>query len=419
MRLSVAAFAFAVAAASLATPARAQEPALDAFVREVLERNPSLRARGETHRSYRQEAIAAGKYPDPSVAVMVDRLPERMGGEMPMVRYQVSQMVPWPGKLGLMRASVERAGDAAAANVDVRRLELRVDVERGWAMLRLNLKRRQINRANRNLVATIAAAALGRYAAGVGGHHDVARAQVELNALDVQLVDLDGERASIVAMLNALRDRPSDLAIADPPPDAPAAPADLALQPLVDRALAQRPELRGMKAMENEALAMASLARKEVYPDLMGSVWVNQMIGSVTVAPTVGIMIGGTIPVFGVSRQQHRAAAFDARAQAAAAEQASMRSMVRFEVADALIKVQTATRQLALLRDSALPKARESFEASLAAFGAGNLDTLGVLDARRALQTAQLAVVEAEAVRAMALANLERAVGGPLGGGSR
>ena len=34
---------------------------------------------------------------------MVDRVPQAMGGEMPMIRYQVSQMVPWPGKLGLMR----------------------------------------------------------------------------------------------------------------------------------------------------------------------------------------------------------------------------------------------------------------------------------------------------------------------------
>ena len=37
---------------------------------------------------------------------------------------------------------------------------------------------------------------------------------------------------------------------------------------------------------------MAELARKEAYPDLMGSVWLNQNIGG---PPSFGVMVGGTI----------------------------------------------------------------------------------------------------------------------------
>ena len=402
-------------ATTVAFSARADDRALDAYVRDVLTRSPSLRARASTYTAYREDAIATGKWPDPSVAVMVDRIPERMGGDMPMLRYQVSQMVPWPGKLGLMRSAAERQGDAAAADVDVRRLDLRLQAKRGWYMLLLNSKRREVNRAARNLAATIAAASLGRYGSGVGGHHEVARAQVEVSALDVQLIDLEGERASVVAMLNALRDQPLDTAVGEPSGD-PSPPMELAAVALVDRAISLRPELRGMRAMEAEATAMASLARREVYPDLMGSVWVNQMIGSTGVGPTVGVMVGGTIPVFGVSRQSHRAAAFDARAQAATNEQAAMRAMVRYEVSDALIRVQTTTRQLDLVRTVALPRARESFEASLAGFGAGTVDVIGVLDARRALQSAHLVAAEAQVAREVALADLERAVGGPIPG---
>src|SRR4029079_8784218 len=100
----------------------------------------------------------------------------------------------------------------------------------------------------RGLAATIAAAALGRYGAGTGDHHEVARAQVEVSALDVELLNLDGERASIVAMLNALRDHPPDAAIPDPP-DPPTRPANEALAKLVDQAVQQRPELKEMEAM--------------------------------------------------------------------------------------------------------------------------------------------------------------------------
>lgn len=409
MKASICALAL-LAASAVATasgPALADEGS-DAFVRDVLAQNPGLRAGALRRDSFKEEAVASGKWPDPSVAVMVDRIPNGMV-EMPMVRYQLSQMVMWPGKLGLMRSAVERQGDAAAADLDARRLELRLAARRGYAMLRFNAKRREVNRANRSLGATIANAALGRYSSGVGGHHEVARAQVEVNALDVELVNLEGERTSMLAMLNSLRNQPVDAAVPEPKPTTPARP-DFALASLTEQAMRDRPEFRGMKAMQNEATAMAELARKEPYPDFMGSVWFNQMIGAPN---TMGFMVGATLPVFGVSRADHRARAFDARAQASGEDQAAMRAMIRYEVADALNKVQTASRQLELVETVALPKTRESFEASLGGYGSGTVDIVGVLDARRALQNAELARAEAQANLEVALAELERAVGGP------
>ena len=64
-----------------------------------------------------------------------------------------------------------------------------------------------------------------------------------------------------------------------------------------------------------------------------------------------------------------------------------------------------------LLETVVLPKARESFETSLAGYGAGTVDIVGLLDARRALQAATLAVADAQMDREIALAELERAVG--------
>jgi outer membrane protein TolC len=402
----------ALAATAWSTAARADQGA-DAFVQEVLTRNPSLRAGTLRRDAFKDEASAAGTWPDPTASVMVDRIPNGMV-EMPMVRYQLSQMVMWPGKLGLMQSAVEQQGAAAAADVDTKRIELRLAARRAYAMLRFNVKRREVNRAGRSLAATIASAALGRYSAGVTGHHEVARAQVEVNALDVELVDLEGERTSTIAMLNALRNEPADAYIADPSP-APTSRPTYALATLTDQAMAARPELRGMRAMQSEALAMADLARREPYPDFMGSVWFNQMIGGPN---TMGFMVGGTIPVFGVSRAGHRIAAFESRAQGAAEDQAAMRAMIRFEVADGLTKVQTATRRLDLLETVVLPKARESFETSLAGYGASTVDIVGLLDARRALQNAELARAEAQANVEMAVADLEHAVGAPPKGGA-
>jgi outer membrane protein, heavy metal efflux system len=166
-----------------------------------------------------------------------------------------------------------------------------------------------------------------------------------------------------------------------------------------------------MAAMRREAQAMGDLARRERYPDLMASAWYNQMIGE---PDSAGVMLGVTLPVFGVTRQSRRAAAFDSRAASAAEEAAAMRAMIRGQVAEAYQKVETATRELRLLKELALPRARQSLESSLAAYTTGAVDLVGVLEARRALQTAARAIVMATVRREAALADLSRAVGGSI-----
>lgn len=401
-----------IAGVSFAGAAGAASP-VDTLVAEVLAHNPSLHARIQRHEAASQDARAAGRWPDPRVTVMVDRVPRNSTGAMPpMVQYGIQQRVPWPGKLGLMREAAESQTAQAGSSIEIRKLDLTLDAKRAYWMLVLNARRRQINRANRNVATTLADATLGRYSAGIGGHHDVARAQVEVAALDVQQVDLEGERASTVAMINALRNEPTERSFADPATSMSPA-LDLARARLAERALATRPELRGIRATQSEALAMASLERRERYPDVTGGLWFNHMIG---LPDSAGAMIGAAVPIFGYAQKGHRAAAFDAKADSAALDQAAMRAMISFEVVDAIIGVETATRQVELVRGVALPRARESFQASLAGLSAGTTDIVGVLDARRSLQAAELALAEAEVRRELAIAQLERAIGGPVRG---
>src|SRR5262245_28905416 len=161
---------------------------LNGYVEEVIARSPRMHAAALQRKALLREADAADAYPDPTVSVMVDRVPNRVrqGGDMPMVQYQLSQMFPWPGKLDLMRTAVVRQGDAAQAEIDIRRLDLRLQAKRSWYMLVLNASRRKINRAERDLAAMIASATLARYGASLGDHHEAARAQVEVAALDVE-----------------------------------------------------------------------------------------------------------------------------------------------------------------------------------------------------------------------------------------
>jgi cobalt-zinc-cadmium efflux system outer membrane protein len=390
----------------------AADPALDAFVAEVLAQNPGLKARTLARESVLRDASAAGLFPDPEVAIMVDRLPERMGGEMPMVRYQVSQMLPWPGKLGLMEDALQRRADGRAALARAQQVDLVREAKRAYFMLALNAGLRQVNHSSRELLSTIAKAALARYGAGVGGHHEAVRAEVERNALDIEALDLEGDRVSTIAMLNALRNTAADLPFPDPP--LPGGSGETRLPPLGELmrlAEARRSELAAMRAMQSEESTMAALSRRERYPDFMTSVWYNQMLGA---PDSAGVMVGATIPIFNVRRQSRRAEASDLRASSAGSDLAAMRAMIRFEVADALRRLDTANRSLDLIVNIATKRAEQSFASSLSGYASATVDIVGVLEAWRAVQSIERARVETLIARAVAVADVERAIAGPL-----
>ncbi|HWO10835.1 MAG TPA: TolC family protein [Polyangiaceae bacterium] len=408
-------FSFAVLCVTvgIASPAFAEASGVDAFVTEVLARNPTLRARTLTRDAAGRDARAEGLWPDPEVAVMFDQFPQHdEEAEPPMIRYQLSQMVPWPGKLGLMETAAERRTDASQADANTQRLDLVRDAKRAYWMLLMNKGLRDVNTAGRGLLDTIASAALARYGAGTGGHHEAVRAQVEQIANEVEAIDLEGDRLATLAMINALRNAPAEAQMSDPlEPAQEAGAAAPSLAQLERLALERRPELGRMRAMQREELAMAALSRRERYPDLMTSVWYNQMLG---MPDSYGVMVGATVPLFNVGRQNRRAEASELRAGSAGSELSAMQNMIRFEIADASRKLVTAERTLALIRGVAAPRANQSFVSALAGFSTGSVEIVGVLDAWRALQSIERARVEAVVTRLMAIADLERAIGGSL-----
>lgn len=396
-----------------AVPARADDR-LDAFVTEVLARHPGLRAADLRRNALRSSAEAEGRLPDPSVSLMADRFPDRME-EMPMLRWQAQQMLPWPGKLGLMRAAADGQVAGSTAAAETRRLDVALQARQAWWMLAMAARRLEVNRMAGGLLAGIVNATRARYSAGTGGHHELARAEVEKNANEVERVSLEGERVAAVAMLNALRDRPADLAIEDPVSEESPLPV-LDVAHLTAVALGNRPEFREMQAMARQMRTMADLQRRERYPDLMVGLWWNTMLGG---PDTAGAMVGATLPVFSWQRQGLRADAAGLQAEAVEQELAAMRAMVRFQVADALRKVETATRQIAFLRGTARARAKESFRSSLAGYATGSAGLTDLLEARRALQVTELALADSVVQRELAIAELQRALWGHRPGEAR
>jgi outer membrane protein TolC len=396
------------------TGVRAETPApafrLDALVADIRRNNPSAAGAARRIEAARLRIPRARALPDPFLQGMLEDLPPRLRGGMPMVRVIGTQMLPWFGKRDRMARVAEREADAVAARADRTVLDVVAAGKRAYYDLVLNRQARAINREQRAIVDTVIEVATGRLASGTGMHHDVLKMQTEATMLDDGLVMLEADRREMAAMLNALLDSPAETPVAEPEDTwTPAGPLDRTR--LVEAAIAHRPELREMASMEAAERAMAEAARREYYPDVM----VGALYDFKTAEPdTLGGMLGLNIPIWIGSKQRLDVKAAETRARAVERERAAMAAMVKAEIERQLARVDAADRRLRLLDTEFIPRAQQTFDSAIRAFPTGTVDVLSLLDSLRTLETQKLNRTAVRVERETALVDLERAVGVPL-----
>jgi outer membrane protein, heavy metal efflux system len=389
--------------------AGAETPALTLpeLVSTLRARNPSVAAAARRYEAARVRIRRARALDDPFVTVMAEDVPPRLTGGMPMVRFQATQMLPFPGKRDRMAAVAEREAAAVGTRVDTALLDVVSEGRRLFHQLVLNREAQRINREQRALVDMLVQMATARLASATGSHHDVLKMQTEATMLDDGLIMLQADRREMAAMLNALLDRPAETPVGEPQASwSPQRPLDH--QRLVEQALERRPELREMVAMAGAERAMAAAARREYYPDVMiGALYDARMDGE----DTLGAMVGLNVPIWIGSKQGLDVRGAELRANALDRERAAMAAMVRAEVERSLARVDASQKRLELLEAEFLPRAQQTFDAAIRAFPSGMMSALEMLDDLRAVETQRLARTAAAVERELALVDLERAVG--------
>jgi outer membrane protein TolC len=124
------------------------------------------------------------------------------------------------------------------------------------------------------------------------------------------------------------------------------------------------------------------------------------------VSPTIFTPQAGiTLPIWR-DKIGAQIAAAQADKQAAAARLSGEQIMVAVEFAEKSFMFREASRNLELLNDRLLPKARQSLDVARSSYGSGKLDFINLLDAQRTLLDFRLAEVEARIQRELALAEL-------------
>lgn len=377
---------------------------------EVRAQSPSLAAARARVTAARRAWDATGKPADPMLSVELGRLGFMEGGEDPMLIYTLEQPIPIPGTLGMQERVAARVRDRADADLTTVQRDLEAAAARAYVMLWRAQGELFVLESQRTLLEDLVAAALARMASGADTHHDVIQSQVEALALQNQQTRLAAEQTGAVAMLNALRNRPSSETIVAAEPF-PGADLSEPVATLEQEALHRRPELRSMSAMGAEERAMAALMRREGWPMISVGAFYTQ---DLEMPDTIGVMLRGTLPVFGASRQASKAAESEARASAVDSDRAAMGLMIRAELRAAYAVYRAADERVSLLQDVALPRAEQALAQAQSSYRTAMMPFASVIQDQRMLTELRMDLIAAQAERLEAYITLVRTLGRDL-----
>jgi outer membrane protein TolC len=401
-----------------------EDPAVRELVRESLARNPTVATAAAVARASLQQAPQAKALPDPVVGVTgyLSSPETRVGPQRLMAT--LSQRLPWSGKRSLREQAALRQAHALVADVGARRLDLVTEVRRlSYEIAYLDASRRVVE-TDRDTLIHYEQLARARYASGVGIEQSVIKLHAEITKDDNRLLDIAARRATLVAALNALRDRPQGTLVAEIAlPHATKVAPPLAV--LRARALDARPELDAAQADVARADALVELARKDYKPDFTVGVTYGLVTGRTDLGAGLLLPPDNGKDVFGISlslnlpiKHGRLDASLEAAAErrlAAVERKRDVRTVIDRALGELVERLRLSGEQVRLFERVLLIQAEQSLRSAESGYAAGNLNSLDLLDAERVLLEVRTGTERARADHAVALVRLEGVIGGPLG----
>jgi outer membrane protein TolC len=328
--------------------------------------------------------------------------------------------IPWPDKLrvGAQVASAESQSRYFAFQSTV--LNSAFDVKRAYYQLYFLAEKIRVDRETLQLLSNLEKSARAQNEAGKVTLQDVLRAQIEQASLKTEIANLEDSRSALMAQFKAAL----GLGGNDPEPPMPgqfeSTSLDLSADKVFETALAQNTQIKAMAADVRAAEASITLAKRTRLPDFSLGLMADAKMNPTLYRPLGTV----SLPIW---RDKIAAQIAEAQAGKRSAESRLSDEQIALavDVAQRTYLYREATRNLELLNDQLLPKARQSLEVARAGYLAGQIDFFNLIDAERTLLGFQLDKVEVATQREVVLTELSLIVqgmspsGAAMGGGTR
>ena len=339
--------------------------------------------------------------PDPQLtlqAYITDTLTSLMPG--------LAWNFPGPGKLKARAgvAAAESQGKYFAFESTV--LQAAFNLKRAYYQLGLLDEQLRIKREALALLEDQEHAVRAQNVTGTAALSESLRVQSELDRARTDLANLADSRLSVAENFKAA------LGLTPEQPDPPM-PAHFEMSnenpdtdELLRVAFERNPQLKAMEADVRSAEAGIAVAYKERVPDFNAG-----LSADVYAPPFYWPQAGMTLPVW---RDKLAAEVAQAKANELAAKSRLKAAQIDLAVnfAEKSFAYRETGRNLALIENELLPKARQSIETVRAGYRTGTMDFSAMTDAERTLLDLQLEAVQARTDRELALAELSLMVAG-------
>lgn len=360
----------------------------------------------------------AATLPDPVVSFAAVNFPAddfaRQQEDMTQLQVGVSQMFPYPGKLGLREDIALFEAEAALHSTEEMRLNLDMNVSVTWWEIYYLDRSLETVRRNQSLLRQFVEVARTKYEVGKGLQQDVLLAQLELSKLLDQEIRRQAIRDHQVIRLNVMMAEP---------PDKPVVIAAMAAQPstslaesalLYQRASSARPLLSEKRAAIKASESRLELAKKGYYPDFMvGVMYGNRDENDLGQSRQdfLSVKLSLNVPLYAGTKQDRTVGQ---RARELASNQYALtdqRNMVFSAIAAARTDYERALRQVELFSKGIIPQARQTVESMLAGYQVGQVDFLNLVRTQVTLFNYELQYWQSYTEAHQAIARMKAAVG--------
>ena len=356
---------------------------------QVREANPSLksfRMRGEAQK---ERVPPAGTWDDPFFAIGPDEVPVSMG-ESAVLRFQLSQSIPFPGKLGLRKRIASLRAESAQSDADASERTLKVLAHQTFLRLVFNQNARALNQQIRSLLANELGSAQARYKTGDATHHEWLLSKLELSVLEVERLRLERDHQVLTALFNELRDQPPEALVEIEVPDFSKLlqQADQEMGE-AEKQIQEQPELKSAAAVVHSFEAEETLAKLGYAPD-----FVIQGMGMQSLqGPSMfnwGLMMGLNLPIFFFRKQSNLVSAAQFEKEAALAERRRLENRLRTELREAHQQLKTARDIVRLYMREVVPATEIAAKNARVGYAARRLPLSQFLDVLKTQRTQAL-----------------------------
>jgi outer membrane protein TolC len=341
----------------------------------------------------------ARSFPDPQFTLQID-----IQNVVTSVMPGLMGTIPWPSKLRSAALVATQESESKYVAFQAAVLKSAFEVKRAYYQLFFLAEKIRVSQETLSLLSGLEQLARAQNEVGKVTLQDVLRAQIEQDRLKSDIANLEDSRPSLEAQFKAaLGLRTSD---AMPPMPSHFESSLLAINPdqLLSRALEQNTRLKAMAADVRAAEASLIVARRGSWPDFSLG-----FMADARTTPTLYRLPGGpgtvSLPIW---RDKIAAQIAEAQANKHAVEArlSSEEISLAVDVAAKSFLFREATRNLALLNEQLLPKARQSLEVARSGYLGGQVDFLNLTDSERTLLGFEMDKVESAMQREIILAEL-------------